>query len=338
MTTEQRPEAMGRRPVIVDTDIGIDDAMALLCLHGSSKVDLLGIHTVWGNAALEQVNRNALDVCEHFGIDAPVHVGAAAPLGPTLLVQAPVEVHGNNGLGSVVLPAATRSCAPTSAVEALIEQARAHPGELSVLALGPLSNLALALEACPELPTLLREVVVMGGVFGIEGQRGNVSPVAEANMAADPVAADRVLGSGLSLTLIGLDVTHRTILDEALLAQIVEHAGDAGVFIHDIAQCYLDFYSTVMGRRACPLHDASAAVCLLQPELFGFVRSAVRVVTEGIALGQTIAGSSEAAYMIDAWRNRAACRYAVRVDAEGVRRALLTCLRGLARGSEGQQA
>jgi inosine-uridine nucleoside N-ribohydrolase len=238
-----------------------------------------------------------------------------------------VAVHGHNGLGGVELPAPRRQSEALAAADAIADLAQTHPGALSLLALGPLSNVALALERCPELPGLLREVVVMGGVFGIGGQRGNVSPVAEANMAADPLAADRVLGSGLSLRLVSLDVTHQTLLDAPLLERIVQDGGEAGAFIRDTAQTYLDFYSPITGQRACPLHDASAAICLLEPSLFHYEQAAVRVVSDGIALGQTIPGDPQADYMSAAWRGRPRCSYTTGVDTGAVRATLLDCLR-----------
>ena len=172
--------------VIFDTDIGIDDAMALLFLHYSPDVKLDAICTVAGNASLAHVTRNALHVCERFRIDAPVYCGAAEPMAGALGTAHPDFVHGSNGLGNLRFADPARGPAGDDAATAIVRLAKHHPGELSVVAVGRLTNLARALELCPELPKLLRELVVMGGVFLRRDHVGNVSPVAEANIAGDP--------------------------------------------------------------------------------------------------------------------------------------------------------
>ncbi len=214
--------------VIFDTDIGIDDAMALLFLHYAEEVQLEAVCTVAGNASLDNVTRNALYVCERFGIDAPVYRGAAGPIGAALTKDHPDFVHGANGLGNLPFDDPTRQAESSTAAQAIVEMAQAKPGKLSIVAVGRLTNLAEAIALCPELPSLIRELVVMGGVFMRRDHRGNVSPVAEANMGGDPGAADRVFGSGLKTTLVGLDVTQETIMDEAFIPRRRRSAEDAG--------------------------------------------------------------------------------------------------------------
>ncbi len=312
--------------VVFDTDIGIDDAMALLFLHYAPDVHVEAVCTVAGNASLDNVTRNALHVCERFAIDAPVFRGASGPIGPALGKEHPDFVHGRNGLGDIEFEEPGRRAEDTEAADALIEMARGAPGELSVVAVGRLSNIAIALERCPELPTLLRELVVMGGVFMRRNHVGNVSPVAEANMAGDPSAADRVFGSGIPTTIVGLDVTQETIMDEAFVCELHETAGDAGEFIHAITRYYLDFYSRIRGERACPIHDSSAVACLLAPALYTREDGPVRVAREGIAMGQTILGPHPERYESDAWRDRPDCSVCVAVDAEAVRSLYLRTL------------
>jgi len=314
------------KTVLFDTDIGIDDAMALLFLHCSAAVDLAAITTVAGNASVEDTTRNALHVKERFGIAAPVYRGAAQPLGPSLAEGFPDFVHGNNGLGDIAVPAPAVSARDLPAAAAIVEHAKASPGELSIVAVGPLTNVALALGLCPELPGLVRELVVMGGVFGFGGQRGNVSPAAEANFAGDPLAADKVLGSGMPATCVGLDVSERTIMDERFIDKLRAGAGAAGEFIHAITRLYFGFYQGLSGRRECPIHDSSAVACLLRPELYAMETAAVRVVTEGLAMGQSIAGDPQGAYVSSAWRGRPACRLCKGVDAEAVRQLYLDTL------------
>ncbi|MEL7044112.1 MAG: nucleoside hydrolase [Pseudomonadota bacterium] len=311
--------------VVFDTDIGIDDAMALLFLHYAPGVQLEAICTVAGNASLDNVTRNALHVCERFAIDAPVFRGASGPIGPALGKAHPDFVHGQNGLGDIEFDNPHRRAEDTAAADALVDLARAAPGELSVIAVGRLSNIALALERCPELPGLLRELVVMGGVFMRHNHRGNVSPVAEANIAGDPSAADRVFGSGIATTIVGLDVTLDTIMDEAFIGELRETAGDAGV-THGITRFYFDFYSRVRGERSCPIHDSSAVACLLAPDLYTRESGPVRVVREGFAMGQTILGAHPERYESDAWRDWPECRVCVAVDSDAVRSLYLRTL------------
>jgi len=314
--------------VIFDTDIGIDDAMALLFLHVAPGAELAAITTVAGNASLDNVTRNALAVAERFRIDAPVFRGAPGPLGAALGEGYPDFVHGANGLGNVPLPDPARRVGDLPAAEAIVELARRRPGELSVVAVGRLTNLANALALEPALPGLLRELVVMGGVFGFHGHRGNVSPVTEANFGGDPLAADRVLGAGIPTTIVGLDVTQETVMDEAFIDALVQGAGDAGAFIHAITRHYFAFYESMGNGRQCPIHDSSAVACLLQPALYETAEGPVRVVTEGVALGQGILGEHPQHYLSGAWRDRPACRVARTVDADGVRRLYLESLAG----------
>jgi purine nucleosidase len=312
--------------VIFDTDIGIDDAMALLFLHRAPDVKLEAITTVSGNASIANTTRNALYVKERFGIDAPVFRGASGPIGPALGSGFPDFVHGKNGLGDIPVAEPEIQAELMSAPEAIVALAEAHPGEIIVIAVGRLTNLARAMELSPRLPGLLKSVFAMGGMFGYRGHRGNVSPVAEANMAGDPLAADRVLGAKVATTLVGLDVTHETTMDEAFIAALAEGAGDAGKFIRDITRYYFDFYEGMSGKRECPIHDSSAVACLLYPELYDFVDAPVRVVTEGVAMGQTILGERPESYASDAWLERPPCRVCVSVDGASVARRYLETL------------
>ena len=274
--------------VIFDTDVGIDDAVALLLLEASPDVDLIGVVTGFGNASLEVTTRNALYMKERFGYAAPVFKGAAGSMAERLGEGVPDFVHGKNGLGDIDLVEPTLGVEAMSGAEAIGALARAHPGEVSLVAVGRMTNVAQALSLDPELPRLLRNIVIMGGVFGFNGHRGNVSPVTEANIGGDPLAADIVMGCGADIVVVGLDVTNETIVDQAFFERLRDNAGDAGKLIHDSNQFYLNFHHSKSGVYECPVHDASAVAYLLRPELFVTQTAVVRVVTEGIALGQTI--------------------------------------------------
>jgi len=306
------------KKVIFDTDIGIDDAMALLFLHYSEDVELQAITSGFGNADIETTTRNALYIKECFGIEVPVYRGAGEPTGERLGEGYPDFVHGSNGLGDIEILEPTSQVGDLPGPDAIVEIVKTNPGEISIVAVGRLTNLALALDLCPELPELVKEVVVMGGAFGFNGHSGNVSPVAEANIAGDPQAADKVFTSGLPVTIVGLDVTQETIANDQFFESLKANSGKAGEFVYRISRFYLDFHERVTGAYACPVHDSSAVAFLLNPYLYRTKVAAVRVVTEGIAIGQTIAGDPDADYESSSWKDHSTCRICTGVDADSV--------------------
>jgi purine nucleosidase len=306
------------KKVLFDTDIGVDDAMALLFLHYSPDVELKAIVSGFGNADIATTTRNALYMKEYFGIEAPVYCGAGGPVGERLGSGYPDFVHGSNGLGGIEIDEPSAKAEALPGPEAIVEVVKNNPHEISIVAVGRLTNLALALDLCPELPSLVKEVVVMGGTFGHNGHSGNVSPVAEANIAGDPQAADKVFTSNWPLTIVGIDVTHETIARDDFFASLRATAGKAGDFIYRASRFYLDFHEQINGTHECPVHDSSAVAYLLRPELYETKTAAVRVVTKGIAIGQTIAGDPKADFESDAWKNQPACQICIGVDSDKV--------------------
>ena len=302
------------KKVIFDTDIGIDDAVALLLLEASPEIELLAIVTGFGNASLDTTTRNALYMKERFNIAAPVHKGAAEALAERLGDAVPDFVHGKNGLGDIELSEPSLVAETEPGWDAIIRLAKAHPGEISLVAVGRMTNVARAVQSCPELPGLLKEIVIMGGVFGYNGHRGNVSPVTEANIGGDPLAADIVLGCGAKTVVVGLDVTMETIVGNAWFEAVRDHGGDVGKLIHDSNQFYLAFHHSKSGVYECPVHDASAIAYLLRPELFSTQTAVVRVATDGIAIGQTIHADPEPYYDIKAWHDRPTVEICIGVD------------------------
>jgi inosine-uridine nucleoside N-ribohydrolase len=289
-----------------------------LFLHYSPDVVLRAIVTGFGNASVENTTRNALFIKERFGIDAPVYRGEAKPIGKRLGEGYPDFVHGSNGLGDIDFAEPGTKAESISGAEAIVEIVQKNPGNISIVAVGRLSNLARALDLCPELPVLVREVVVMGGAFGFNGHRGNVSPVAEANIAGDPQAADRVFSSGLAITVVGLDVTQETIADSSFFAELQANAGAAGELIFQMSRYYLDFHAAITGRAECPVHDSSAVAFLLNPFLYRTQAAVVRVVTDGIAIGQTIFSPPEANYDSSEWADKPVVRICTAVNADEV--------------------
>jgi purine nucleosidase len=272
--------------VVLDTDPGVDDALALLYLLASPDVRLLAMTTVFGNADIETTTRNALYLRDRFCPDTPVHKGAASPL-VRPRGASPIHVHGQNGLGDMPLPEMTTMVAPGCAHERIIDLVRAHPGQVTLLAIGPLTNLALALRDAPDIAGLVDEVVVMGGAFGTDGRSGNVTPCAEANIHNDPDAAERVLAAPWRVTLVGLDVTTRCVLSNSEAGALAEAGTEAGRFAFEVSRGYAAAYARYEGLDGCCLHDVAAVAFTLNPGLFGVQRGAISVRLDDAHLGQT---------------------------------------------------
>lgn len=301
------------RLVILDTDPGIDDAMALLFLHAQASIDLLAMTTIFGNAEVDVTTRNALYLTQRFGIDVPVYRGAAQPISMERRPP-PRAIHGDDGLGNTGFAdgfAANEAEGP--ACEKIVELVRANPGRVTILAVGPLTNLALALRLDPEIAQLTKEVVIMGGAFGWAGRRGNVSPVAEANIHNDPHAADAVFTAAWPVTAIGLDVTSACVLTNQQAALLAD-AGDAGRFLYEISREYEAIYRRLQKVDGCCLHDVAAAIWLTEPGLFQTHTGPVRVLTEGIAIGQTIQKRDDQTFGPSAWDDQPSQTVCVAVD------------------------
>lgn len=306
------------RKIIFDTDPGIDDAMALLFAHAAPDIELIGVTTVLGNGTIETTTRNALYVCERFGIEVPVHRGAAAPL-RVPVAESPTFVHGDDGLGNIHAPAPVRTGAvDLSAAEFIVRAVLAEPGEITLVAVGRLTNLALALQLEPRIAGLVKDVVVMGGALGFGEHGGNVTPVAEANVWGDPHAADRVVTAEWPLTLVGLDVTMTCVMTEDRMQRIRDRGGAAGEFIWDISRHYERFYREQRGFPGFPVHDSCAVAYAMNPDLFRTLPGALRVVTDGIARGQTILAPEGSHFPAEDWHNVSPSRGCIEVDAPGL--------------------
>jgi len=271
------------RLVILDTDPGVDDALALLYLRARPDLELLAITTVFGNADVETTTRNALWLRARLGLSTPIYRGAAAPLSRPR-GSAPVHVHGENGLGDIDLSG--RDLPPPdagAAHERIVELVRAHPGAVTLVGIGPLTNLALALRAAPDIAGLVAGVTIMGGAFG----RGNVTPFAEANFHNDPEAAAEVLAASWPVTLVPLDATMACVLTDAAAHDLARDGGDGGRFALEVTRGYAAAYRRHEGLEGCVLHDVAALVSLTAPTLFSPRLAPVAVATEGQRAGQT---------------------------------------------------
>lgn len=272
--------------VIFDTDPGIDDAMALLFLHRHPDIDLIGVTTVFGNAPIEITTRNAQFLKQQWMIDAPVAQGAGKTLDPSRPDgHFPTFIHGDDGLGNIGVPETVDvPLDPRAAHHFIIDTVKANPGEVTLIAVGRMTNLALALKTDPDFAALVKEVIIMGGAFDING---NVSPAAEANIHGDPEAADLVFTAAWPVTVIGLDVTTKTVMTSSFLADMVKENGAAVQLLSDLSQFYINFYNMRTGDGMV-VHDSCACVYLTNPELFETRSGAIRVVCGGLADGQTI--------------------------------------------------
>jgi inosine-uridine nucleoside N-ribohydrolase len=291
-------------PVIYDTDPGVDDAMALYFALAHPDIEVLGITTTFGNVTVDQAVTNALYLTHLADRAIPVTRGVASPWFKPPEAP-PVHIHGADGLGNLPQRAPVdRQPDARSSAQFIIDMARARPGEITLVAVGPLGNLSLALKLEPRLPQLLREVIVMGGTIL---EPGNVSPVAEANVWNDPHAADQVFKAGFKITMVGLDVTHRVILPVALFRKIAaqqQHIA-TDTLAHAVAFYaghYSGLYTHVAQIHGCFAHDLLAFMVLVNPELFTLQSGRVRVATDGLTQGQTVMKrNGEASYPHPGW-------------------------------------
>ncbi len=274
--------------VLMDTDPGIDDAAAILLALGSPEIDLVGLATVAGNAPLAATTRNALRVLELAGaVDVPVEAGAERAL-VHAMERRTHSVHGDDGLGGALPDEPTLRQDPRHAIDLLADACRDEP--LTVVAIGPLTNLAIALARYPWLPERIDGLSVMGGAR----QEGNVTAAAEFNVWADPEAAARVLGSGIPVTLLPLDITHQAVLTATEIDELAA-SGRIGAALARMVTSYGRRHVGAYGEEFAPLHDVLAVQALVAPETITFADAEVRVDTgwspsRGATLVRTIHG------------------------------------------------
>lgn len=296
--------------IIIDTDPGIDDAMAILFAFKASAVDVIGLTSIFGNVGVDRATSNALVLTELAGQSVPVARGAAAPLRMDPRQHADY-VHGQDGFGNIGWPEPMGQPDRRSAAQFIVDSVRENPGEVTLVALGPLTNLALALELAPDIAGQVKEVVLMGGAVH---ETGNVSPVAEANIINDPHAADAVFGAGWPVTMLGLDVTHQVLLKAAVLDRIRTANPNQGDFLSQAAQHYFDFYRQSLGIDGCYFHDAATIAYVLEPSLFGCRHGVIRVATDGLAIGQTMMAPEGRQFPTPGWEGRPLTKVAIEVD------------------------
>ncbi len=272
--------------ILIDTDPGIDDALAFLLAFASPEVSVEGITIVPGNCTAQDASWNArriLDLAQAGPL--PVVRGAERPLVQPLVVAA--ETHGPTGLGYAVLPPTQRAEAPLRAADFLIERILAEPGEISVVALGPLTNLAMALRLEPRLAAAIPELIIMGGAINVGG---NTTPLAEFNIWCDPHAAHIVFHAGIPTTLVPLDVTYQCVFTRAHVDRLLAIGSPVAQFIADATRFYMEFHDEYQQVEGCVINDPLALALAFAPGLVETRELFVDVdISGGVSMGKTFA-------------------------------------------------
>jgi inosine-uridine nucleoside N-ribohydrolase len=301
--------------ILIDTDPGIDDAMAIFYALSSPELDVVGLATVFGNAATRTCTRNALSLLEIAGrSDIPVAEGAHAPLAQPWRGPA-AFVHGAGGQGNVVLPAPGGAPIDVDAARFIVDTVMAAPGEITLVPLGPLTNIATALRIEPRVAANVAAIVLMGG-NAFTG--GNASPGAEANVINDPEAADIVFAADCELVMAGLDVTEQTLMTKADLAAYGQMPSAMAQHIAAIVPFYADFYKQRLGLDGIHVHDSTCISYLLAPQHYRWVEHPVCVDTgTSVCRGKTLP-ALRVSDREEAWQGRRTVRILTEVDARAV--------------------
>ena len=275
---------MDKIPVVIDCDPGVDDIAALLLARQCEGLDVKAVTTVAGNVPLEHTTKNALELLSFLSWDIPVGRGAERPL--TQRLETAEEFHGAGGMGGLTLPSTTKTPEPEPAWDLIHRLAKEHPGELEIIAVGPLTNIAIALAKYPELPGLISRIVVMGGAF----LSGNTTPAAEFNIYVDPQAARRVFTSGVPFYLCPLDLTHQGYITKEELDEIGGFGSAQAKFFRDVLMFgYYEMAAAYTGGKGVPLHDPVALLFAAEPGLFTWEECFIGVETQAqLTRGRTV--------------------------------------------------
>ena len=277
---------MQTKRILIDTDPGIDDSLAILLALASPEVSLEGLSVVHGNCSVDQGTTNALSILELANASyIPVARGCELPLvQPSLLAP---ETHGNQGLGYAKLPEAKAKQIAQHAVDFLIDKILSAPGEYTIVAIGPLTNLAMAMRKDPKIIPAIKEIVSMGAAIR---HQGNTTPLAEFNVYVDPHAAHIVYHSGVPITLVPLDVTYQCILTPADVKRLLQIDAPIPHFIEDATRFYMEFHDEYQHISGCVINDPLALALTFAPELCDYEEHFVDVdIQGGVSMGKTFA-------------------------------------------------
>ncbi|KAI4368276.1 hypothetical protein MLD38_016851 [Melastoma candidum] len=305
------------RKIIIDTDPGIDDAMAIFLALQSPEVEVIGLTTIYGNVYTSLATRNALHLLEVAGrTDIPVAEGSHVTITKGTKLRIASFVHGADGLGNQNFLPPSGKPIELSAAAFMIEQANQYPGEVTVVALGPLTNVALAIEEDPAFAEKIGQIVLLGGAFLVNG---NVNPAAEANIFGDPEAADIVFTSGADVVAVGLNVTHQVVLTELDRAKLEQSNGKFAQYLSKILDVYFAYHQESYLMKGVYLHDPTAILAAIDPSLMTFMEGVVRVQTSGITRGLTILYNRQKRFgEYTEWTDKPTSKVAVTVDAPAV--------------------
>lgn len=270
-----------KRNIVLDCDPGHDDAVAIMLIGKNQNFNLLGISVASGNQTLEKTALNTWNVCEYLGIDVPIALGCERPL-----IQNPMicpKVHGESGLDGFTFPHYEKKYSPLKGAELIIDCVMKN-SDVTVVTTGPMTNLALAMRLEPKIIKRIKEVIFMGG----STDNGNVSPAAEFNILVDPEAASIVINSGVSLKMIGLNVTRKVLLDDAIIQRFSKIKNKAGILFHDLMRVFLDNQRKTFGIDAAPLHDPVTIASLMDDTLVAYKNMNVQIdLSHGSSYGRT---------------------------------------------------
>jgi len=270
--------------LIIDTDPGVDDAMAIFYAALVPEIELLGLTCIFGNVPVETATRNALHLLEMAGLELPVAKGADKALARSFNPPS-CDVHGVEGFGHIPAQSPIGAAVEETAPEFLCRMAREHKGELVICPIGPITNIADAIQLDPDFVSNVKKIVFMGGAAF---RPGNVTAFAEANTFNDPHALNVVINSGADCLMVGLDVTMSVLLKEHDFAALAESSPKLGGFLEQASKFYLNFYREVPKIDGCGLHDPMAVIACTHPEMFEIERHPIQVVELGEAIGQTV--------------------------------------------------
>ena len=297
--------------IIIDTDPGIDDAMAIHQAFADSRLEVVGLTTIFGNVYVDQATRNSLWLAEHGGYNCAVARGAERPISIEMNTPS-FHVHGEQGFGEITEIIPVGKADPRPAHIYLSETIRANTGEIILCPIGPLSNIANLLDYDPEIINHIKKLVIMGGAVHV---LGNVTPYAEANFWNDPHAAEKVLEANWEIDLIGLDVTSNIQFSHDVFTQGAKNSPRIGGFIHDLSKFYINFYKRVVGKSVCLMHDPAAMLAITDPDIFTFQKAPLSVILEGEKVGNSFVSEN---------LERRPVNVAVNVDAKAAQRKFIS--------------
>lgn len=305
------------KKIIIDTDPGIDDAMAIFVALQSLEVDVIGLTTIYGNVYTTLATRNALHLLEIAGrTDIPVAEGSHVTITKGTKLRIADFVHGADGLGNQNFPPPAGKPIEQSAAAFLVEQAKLYPGKVTVVALGPLTNIALAIELDPGFSKNIGQIVLLGGAFAVNG---NVNPAAEANIFGDPEAADIVFTSGADILAVGINVTHQVVLTDADREKLAQSNGKFAQYLCKILEVYFSYHRDAYNTKGVYLHDPTALLAAVNPSLITYTEGVVRVQTSGITRGLTLFYNKQKRFAeVTEWTDKPTVKVAVTVDAPSV--------------------